>query len=221
MYDSDIKSLANEVERFEKKVNNINLNDDPYQIKAEIEELETKYEDLNTKIEDTDTDLKDSSDSNSKPLLNKLSQFRTDLEIAKNKLNEKKNAWKTSYNMELLKGGQLSGYEKVKAERDIIMDQHKETDYQGDMIKDIGDDIKAANKNLEGINSELKDQGERINNVQGTAMNIKGKVATTEKVMSQIEFRNKCAKVIGAIGIIVVGLADIFFLIFKLTSRND
>ena len=85
MYDSDIKSLANEVERFEKRVNNINLNDDPYQIKAEIEELESKYEDLNTKIEDTDTDLKDSSDSNSKPLLNKLSQFRTDLEIAKKK----------------------------------------------------------------------------------------------------------------------------------------
>ena len=221
MYDSDIKSLGFEVEKFEKKVNNLNLDDDPYQIKSHIEELESKYDDLVTKIEDTDTDLKDSSDSNSRPLINKLSQFRTDLDIAKNKLNEKKNAWKTSYNLELLKEGQLSGYEKVKAERDIIIDQHKETDYQGDIIKEISSDIKGANQNLEGINSDLKEQGEKIGSVQGTAMNIKGKVITTEKVMTKIEYRNKCAKVIGALGIIIVGLADIFFLIFKLTTRDD
>ena len=220
MYDSDVKCLGIEVEKFEKKINNINLNDDPCQIKSEIEELESKYDELNTKLDDCDTDLKDSSDSNSRPLLNKLSQFRTDLDIAKNKLNEKKNQWKSSYNMELLSQGKLSGYEKVKAERDIILDQHKETDFQGDMIKDIGSKIKGANKNLEGINTGLKEQGEKINNVQGITMNVNGKVANTEKVMNKIEFRNKCAKVIGAIGIIVVGLADIFFLIFKLSNRD-
>ena len=41
--------------------------------------------------------------SNKKPLINKLNQYKSDLDIAKNKLNEKKSRWKTQYNIELLK----------------------------------------------------------------------------------------------------------------------
>ena len=81
--------------------------------------------------------------------------------------------------MEMLQEGKLTGYERVKAERDLIMDQHKETDYQGDIIKGIGEQIKGANKNLEGINSELKQQGDQIINVHANTANINTKVATT------------------------------------------
>ena len=58
--------------------------------------------------------------------------------------------------------------EKVKAERDVILDQHKDADFQGDMIKDIGNNIKGANNNLVGINADLKQQGEKITNVGQT-----------------------------------------------------
>ena len=219
MFDSDIKTIGNSVEKFVKKVNNLNVNDDVYQIKNDIEELEGMYNDLNSQMDDCDNDLKDSSDSNTKPLINKLTQFRTDLDIAKNKLNSKKNSWQTNYNLEMLKEGKLSGYDKKKAERDIIIDQHKETDYQGDLIKGIGEHIKGSNQNMENINAELKQQGEQIINLQGTTTGISGKVSNTERVMTKIERRQVCGKVIGAIAIIVVGLADIAILVIKLVTR--
>ena len=219
MFDSDIKTIGNSVEKFVKKVNNLNVNDDVYQIKNDIEELEGMFMDLNSQMDDCDNDLKDSSDSNTKPLINKLTQFRSDLDIAKNKLNSKKNSWQTNYNLEMLKEGKLSGYDKKKAERDIIIDQHKETDYQGDLIKGIGEHIKGSNQNMENINAELKQQGEQIINLQGTTTGISGKVSNTERVMTKIERRQVCGKVIGAIAIIVVGLADIAILIIKLVTR--
>ena len=219
MFDSDIKTIGNSVEKFVKKVNNLNVNDDVYQIKNDIEELEGMYNDLNSQMDDCDNELKDSSDSNTKPLINKLTQFRSDLDIAKNKLNSKKNSWQTNYNLEMLKEGKLSGYDKKKAERDIIIDQHKETDYQGDLIKGIGEHIKGSNQNMENINAELKQQGEQIINLQGTTTGISGKVSNTERVMTKIERRQVCGKVIGAIAIIVVGLADIAILIIKLVTR--
>ena len=219
MFDSDIKTIGNSVEKFVKKVNNLNVNDDVYQIKNDIEELEGMYNDLNSQMDDCDNDLKDSSDSNTKPLINKLTQFRSDLDIAKNKLNSKKNSWQTNYNLEMLKEGKLSGYDKKKAERDIIIDQHKETDYQGDLIKGIGEHIKGSNQNMENINAELKQQGEQIINLQGTTTGITGKVSNTERVMTKIERRQVCGKVIGAIAIIVVGLADIAILVIKLVTR--
>ena len=219
MFDSDIKTIGNSVEKFVKKVNNLNVNDDVYQIKNDIEELEGMYNDLNSQMDDCDNDLKDSSDSNTKPLINKLTQFRTDLDIAKNKLNSKKNSWQTNYNLEMLKEGKLSGFDKKKAERDIIIDQHKETDYQGDLIKGIGEHIKGSNQNMENINAELKQQGEQIINLQGTTTGITGKVSNTERVMTKIERRQVCGKVIGAIAIIVVGLADIAILVIKLVTR--
>ena len=219
MFDSDIKTIGNSVEKFVKKVNNLNVNDDVYQIKNDIEELEGMYNDLNSQMDDCDNDLKDSSDSNTKPLINKLTQFRSDLDIAKNKLNSKKNSWQTNYNLEMLKEGKLSGYDKKKAERDIIIDQHKETDYQGDLIKGIGEHIKGSNQNMENINAELKQQGEQIINLQGTTTGISGKVSNTERVMTKIERRQVCGKVIGAIAIIVVGLADIAILVIKLATR--
>ena len=219
MFDSDIKAIGNNVEKFVKKVNNLNVNDDAYQLKNDIEELEGMYNDLNSQMEDCDNDLKDSSDSNTKPLINKLTQFKTDLDIAKNKLNSKKNTWQTNYNLELLKEGKLSGYDKKKAERDIIIDQHKETDFQGELIKGIGESIKGSNQNMENINAELKQQGEQIINLQGTTTGISGKVSNTERVMTKIERRQVCGKVIGAIAIIVVGLADIAILVIKLITR--
>ena len=218
MDDDDINSISRDVEKFTRLVNNISTDDDTYQVKSQIEELEKMYEGIITNMDEFDEDLY-SSESNKKPLINKLTQFKSDLEIAKNKLNEKKNVWQNQHNFELLKEGQLTGYEKVKAERDIIMDQHKETDYQGELIKNIGQNVLSANKNLEGINQELNQQGDKIINVQEKTNNMEGTVNKTGDVMSKIEWRNKCGKVAGIIAIIVVGLADIAILIIKLVKK--
>ena len=220
MVDSDVKSLGIQVEQFDKRVNNLNPQGDVYQNEREIKELESILSKLNTKIEECDGDIQDSSNqSNRKPLLNKLSQYKSDLEIAKNKLNEKKNTWKNAKNIELLKEGKLTGSDKIKTERDMLMNQHKETDYQGEIIDSIASNIKGANANLVGINTELKNQGDQMNRIQDHALNAEDEVKKTEKIMTKMERRQKCMKIIGGLAVVVFGIFDVFWLIFFIIKK--
>ena len=220
MVDSDVKSLGIQVEQLDKRVNNLNPEGDVYQNEREIKELESILSKLNTKIDECDGDIQDSSNqSNRKPLLNKLSQYKSDLEIAKNKLNEKKNIWKNAKNIELLKEGKLTGSDKIKTERDMLMNQHKETDYQGEIIDSIASNIKGANTNLVGINTELKNQGEQMNRIQDHALNAEAEVKQTEKIMTKMERRQKCMKIIGGLAVVVFGIFDVFWLIFFIIKK--
>ena len=221
MVDNDtIKNLGSDVQRFDRRVASINLQDDAYRNKQEFEDLENMYKKLYSKLDECDADIQDSSfTSNKKPLLSKLNQYKSDLEIAKNKLNEKKNRWKTAYNMELLKEGKLTGADKIKTERDMIIDQHKETDYQGEIIGSIASNIKGANRNLEGINEELKNQGDQMNRIHDHAMNAETEVKQTEKIMTKMERRQKCMKVVGGCAVVFFGIFDIFWLIFWLIHK--
>ena len=71
----------------------------------------------------------------------------------------------------MLKSGELTGADKIKTERDMIMDQYKETNYQGRMIDSIASNIKNANNNLDNINTELKIQEEQMNKIQDHVAN--------------------------------------------------
>ena len=217
--DDDFKILGSDIEKFERKVTSINLEDNAYRNKQELEDCEKIYQKLNSQIEDYDNDIQESTASNKKPLISKLSQYKSDLEIAKNKLNEKKNKWQTQYNMELLKEGKLSGADKIKTERDMILQQHKETDYQGEIINSIASNIKDSNRNLEGINNELKNQGEQMNRIHDHAMNANTQVKQTEKIMTKMESRQKCMKIIGVLAAILLGIFDIFLLLFFIIRR--
>ena len=221
MVDNDtIKNLGSDVQKFDRRVGSINLQDDAYRNKQEFEDLENMYKKLSSKLDECDADIQDSSfTSNKKPLLSKLNQYKSDLEIAKNKLNEKKNRWKTSFNIELLKEGKLTGSDKIKTERDMVLQQHKETDYQGEIIGSIADNIKGTNRNLEGINQELKDQGDQMNRIHDHAMNAETEVKQTEKIMTKMERRQKCMKIIGGLAVIVFAIFDIFWLIFWLIKK--
>ena len=216
MVDNDtLRNIGSDVDKFDRRVASINLEIDVYRNKQEFEDLERMYNKLSSKLDECDSEIHDSSmTSNKRPLISKLNQYKSDLEIAKNKLNEKKNRWKMQYNVELLKEGKLTGADKIKTERDMILDQHKETDYQGNIIDNIASNIKDTNRNLEGINTELKEQGEQMNRIQDHAMQAETEVKRTEKIMTKMERRQKCMKVIGAMAIIVVGLFDIVWLIF-------
>ena len=210
-----VNNIAKEVKEFERQVNNINLEADLSEVQVRIKELEDEYNDLSKKIDECESDLTQDTGS----LLNKLNLYREDLEIAKKKLNKKKETWSSKHSLELLQLGKLKGGERIKAQRDVIMDQHKEIDYQGDMVDGIGKNVKEANQNLININKELNNQGQLINNVQEKTDNMSNTADQTEKVMSTIERRAYWAKVAGVIAIIVVGLADIVILIVKLVKK--
>ena len=213
MYDVDINSVIKEVKDFSKKVNNINTDGDLNEVKVRMDELEDEYNELIKNMDECESDL---SENNSSSLLNKLSQYKEDLDIARKKLLQKKETWQTKNSYELLKQGQLTGYEKVKAERDVIMDGHKEIDNQGLMVNDIGKLVKDSNKNLSNINNDLNNQGQRINNIQVKTTNMDNTADKTSKIMSKIEKRERTSKIVGIIAIIVVGLADIGILVGKL-----
>ena len=216
----DIKDIGSDVEKFDRRVSSINIEADLYRNKQEFEDLERWYQKLSSKIEECDNDIQDSSiTSNKKPLINKLNQYKSGLDIAKNKLNEKKNRWKTQYNIELLKEGKLTGAEKIKTQRDMILEQHKETDYQGNIIDSIASNIKDTNRNLEGINTELKSQGDQMNRIHDHAMNADTQVKQTEKIMTKMERRQKWMKVIGGIAVVIFGIFDIVWLIFWIIRR--
>ena len=98
----------------------------------------------------------------------------------------------------------------------MIKGQIQETDYQGEIISSIASNVKDTNKNLEGINTELKQQGEQINRVQGTAMSAEKEVKQTEKIMTKMERRQKCMKIVGGFAVIIFAIFDLFWFIFWL-----
>ena len=209
---TDLKSLSNDIERLKARIERLDENGDVYQNKNDIETYEKNYNRLYEKL----NDLTEGDSNLEKPLISKVNQCKSDLEIISNLLNRKKEAIKKKYNIELLKGGELSGADKIKTERDMIMDQHKETDYQGNMIDSIASNIKSANNNLTNINTELKNQGEQMNRIHDHVANAESEVKQTEKIMTRMERRQKCMKIVGGCAVVILGIFDVFWLVFWL-----
>ena len=209
---TELKSLSNDIERLKARIERLDENGDVYQNKNDIETYEKNYNRLCEKL----NDITEGDSNLEKPLISKVNQCKSDLEIISNLLNRKKEAIKKKYNIELLKGGELSGADKIKTERDMIMDQHKETDYQGNMIDSIASNIKSANNNLTNINTELKNQGEQMNRIHDHVANAESEVKQAEKIMTRMERRQKCMKIVGGCAVVILGIFDVFWLVFWL-----
>ena len=89
------------------------------------------------------------------------------------------------------KGGEAS-----KATRNAILDLHKKTDYQGDLIDDIGKDLIETNRNLDNINLEVKKQGEQIVRVHGQVLQTGASVKRADKTIGVMSRRNSCHKLL-------------------------
>ena len=207
---ADLKTLGNDIERLKNKIDRLDENGDVYQTKNDIETYEKNYNRLSEKL----NDITEGESNLEKPLISKVNQMKSDLEIILNLINRKKEAIKRKYNIELLKNGELTGADKIKTERDMIMDQHKETDFQGNMIDSIASNVKSANNNLVNINTELKNQGEQMNRIQDHVANAESEVKQTEKIMTRMERRQKCMKIVGGFAVVILGIFDLVWLIF-------
>ena len=220
MSDEDIRNFGYKIERLKNYIDSFNIPNDVHEAKSKIDEMEKQVKDCETELENLEYEVQDSSGlSSKKPLLSKLNQSRTDLDIFKRKLNGIKNEWQNKYNYELLKEGKLSGADKLKTEKDKILEQHKETDIQGDMIGEIGKNIKGANSNLVNINSELKNQGEQIERIHNNALEAQKDVNQADKIINRMQRKQTCMKVIAVIATFVFGIFDVFWLVFWLVKR--
>lgn len=215
MADEDIKNFGYKVERLKNKIDTLNINGDFYEISRDIKELKESLEQYFTKADELDADLNDSSEiSSKKPLINKLSQNRSDLEISKRKLLEKENQFNSKNALKRMENS--TGADFNKYQRDAILEQHRETDIQGDMINHIGENIRGANQNLGAMQSELKRQGEQMNRIHNTALEADAQVRRTADVMSKMERRQLCMKILGTIATWLFGIFDVALVVYYL-----
>ena len=102
---ADLKSLSNDIERLKARIERLDENGDVYQNKNDIETYEKNYNRLTERL----NDITEGESNLEKPLISKVNQMKSDLEIILNLLNRKKEGKKKKYNIELLKNGELTG----------------------------------------------------------------------------------------------------------------
>lgn len=211
------KFIETSIEKLNNRLNSFNPSEGSYENENKVKEIEQMINNIESQIEELEIEIDDDQNlSAQKPLNNKISKAKEELEISKNKFNRKKEAFKKAQNIELLKEGKLTGADKTKAEHDMIVDLNKETDLQGNIIESIGDNIKDANRNLVNINEELNKQGDQVNRINDHVQSANKEVKDTNKIMSKMERRAACMKVLGIITIIVMTLLNLALLTYKI-----
>ena len=151
-----------------------------------------------------------------KPLINKLKSIEYDMNKCKKKITEKENRLDKLKRASKYFDGELEGAEKMKAQREILLENQKNVDNQGLIIDSIQENVKAVGNNLTNINTELKNQDEKMDRIQDKVIETENEIKKTSKIMSKMERRNACMKALTLIAIIVFGLFDITLLVYFL-----
>lgn len=213
------KFIDSSIEKLNNRLNSFNPSEGTYENENKVKEIEQMISNIENQIEELDIEINDDQKlSSQRPLINKMNKVKEELEISKNKFKRKKEAFKSAQNIELLKEGKLTGADKTKAERDMIIDLNKETDLQGNIIESIGNNIKDANRNLVNINDELHSQGDQINRINDHVQNANQEVKATNKIMTNMEKRAACMKVLGIITIIIFTIFNLVLFTYKLIN---
>ena len=218
--DREIKKLQSELDSLLEKIDVVkDTNDDIDNMERNINEINRNYEDLEERIARLKEMKDDEETDGQKPLIDKLNIITKDMDNIKKKLDEKTNKLDKLKRKNKYFEGELTGTEKKKAEREIVLDNCKEVDNQGLIINDIHLNIQQTGDHLVDINNELNDQGEIIDRVHGKVLDTKEKIGKTGKVMSKIEFRNQCMKVVTLIAVIVIGIFDFVWVGYLIYRR--
>ena len=211
------KFIDSNIEKLNNRLNSFNPSEGTYENENKVKEIEQMISNIENQIEELEIEINDDQKlSSQRPLINKMTKVKEELEISKNKFKRKKESFKIAQNVELLKEGKLTGADKTKAERDMIIDLNKETDLQGNIIESIGNNIKDANRNLVNINDQLHSQGDQINRINDHVQSANQEVKATNKIMSNMEKRAACMKALGIITIIIFTIFNLALLIYKL-----
>lgn len=211
------KFIDSNIEKLNNRLNSFNPSEGTYENENKVKEIEQMISNIESQIEELEIEINDDQKlSSQRPLINKMAKVKEELEISKNKFKRKKESFKIAQNVELLKEGKLTGADKTKAERDMIIDLNKETDLQGNIIESIGNNIKDANRNLDNINDKLQTQGDQINRINDHVQSANQEVKATNKIMSNMEKRAACMKALGIITIIIFTIFNLALLTYKL-----
>lgn len=217
--EQDIKEIESILKDLKELVDTHVISSNDYDEKRSLDQIKKDMESVDKKINELNDTLNDMPDSNSRPLLNKSDSLRSDYNIIKNKYNKFFDIWNRKDQQRRLRSGELTGVEAKKATRDALMDQHKEIDIQGVMVKEIGKNIVGVNENLVTVQDELKKQDEQIGNIKDMTVAGQASLERVDKRITNMTYRQKCMKIIMGICVVVFGLFDIAWLIFWLVKK--
>ena len=221
--DKEIKKIQLDLDELLANIDNIDDNEDINNMERNIQDFHDNYENLDSRISRIKDEMDDEPDIE-KPLINKLKSIANDMDKFKRKLEEKNNKLDKLKRTSQYFDGNLEGVEKKKAEREILLDQHKEIDNQGELIDSIHNNVKVAGSNLNNINTELDNQGERMERIHDVVLNTNQKVKKTGKVLSTMERRSKCMKVVALFAIVLLAIVDagsIAYVCYKKFGSDD
>ena len=145
--------------------------------------------------------------------------IQSDMSKCKKKINEKENKLDKIKRKNQYYNGELEGADRMKTEKEILLENQKNVDNQGLMINSIQQNVKEAGTNLLNINTELNSQGQKMNRIQDKVLETEEHVKKSGKIIGKMERRNFCMKVVTFIAIIVFGLLDITWIAFLVIRK--
>ena len=164
--DKEIKKIQLDLDDLLLSVDNIDdEREDIYNMERSIQELNANYDKIDDRYSRLKEEIEEQPDCE-KPLINKLKTIQNDLKKFKKKMNEKEDKLGKLKRMSKFYDGELEGADRMKAERDIMLDAHKSIDNQGLIIDSIQEKVKAVGTNLTNINTELDSQGKKMDRIQ-------------------------------------------------------
>ena len=217
--DKEIKKIQLDLDDLLMSVDNIDdERDDVYNMERSIQELNANYDKLDDRYSRLKEEIEEQPDCE-KPLINKLKTIQNDLKKFKKKMNEKEDKLGKLKRISKFYDGELEGAEKMKAERDIMLQDHKNIDNQGLIIDSIQENVKAVGQNLTNINTELDSQGQKMDRIQEKVLETEDQVKKTGKIMGKMEKRQNCMKILTVIAIIIFALFDLAWIAFLLYHK--
>lgn len=217
--EQDIKEIESILKDLKEQVDTHIVKSDDFEEKRILDQINKELKDVDKKISDLNDTLGDMPDSNARPLINKSDSLHSDYTIIKNKYNKFFEMWNRKDQQRRLRAGELTGVDAKKATRDALMDQHKEIDTQGVMIKEIGKNVVGINDNLVTVHTELKKQDEQLGQIKDMTVAGQASLERVDKRITDMTYRQKCMKIIMGICVVVFGLFDVAWLIFWLVKR--
>jgi hypothetical protein len=150
-----------------------------------------------------------------------IKSLSSDLEIRKNNIFKLEERYLTEIkknNILINNTGGMKNSDINKGTREAIVDIHAQTDQQGDLIKQIGADIKVSVNNMQTILTDVKQQGDTIVKISSNVQDANLAVKRTDKKITKMNNRNflhKCLLHVLAIVLFIAIIVVVFLKIFN------
>lgn len=134
-----------------------------------------------------------------------------------NRMEEKLNQNRNMNNLMYGDKSNMSKKEINATTRDAILDLHKETDFQQEILGDIKNDLLDTRTNMKGMVVEVKKQGETLDRVQGNLQETNTVIKRTDKNITRMQRREFIHKLLMYILNVLLFISIIVAIIYKLT----